>query len=120
MLKMKHQYIGHLMQRADSLDNNLMPGKTEGKRRRRLAEDEVARQHHLPYGQEFEHTPGDSERQRRLAYCSSWGHKEPTGNTLGSVKSNFKGNLQNTKQCQYFHLFKKMVIFIKYVIYVNM
>ena len=34
MLKLKLQYFGHLMQRADSLEKTLMLGKTEGKRRR--------------------------------------------------------------------------------------
>ena len=34
MLKLKHQYFGHLMQRTDSLEKTLMLGKTEGKRRR--------------------------------------------------------------------------------------
>ena len=34
MLKLKLQYFGHLMQRADSLENTLMIGKIEGRRRR--------------------------------------------------------------------------------------
>ena len=34
MLKMKLQYFGHLMWRADSLEKTLMLGKTEGRRRR--------------------------------------------------------------------------------------
>ena len=34
MLKLKRQYSGHWMQRTDSLENTLMLGKTEGKRRR--------------------------------------------------------------------------------------
>ena len=34
MLKLKLQYCGHLMQRADSLEKTLMLGKTEGRRRR--------------------------------------------------------------------------------------
>ena len=34
MLKLKLQYFGHLMQRADSLETTLMLGKTEGRRRR--------------------------------------------------------------------------------------
>ena len=34
MLKLKLQYSGHLMQRADSLEKTLMLGKIEGKRRR--------------------------------------------------------------------------------------
>ena len=35
-LKLKLQYVGHLMQRADSLDKTLMLGKIEGGRRRGL------------------------------------------------------------------------------------
>ena len=35
MLKVKLQYFGHLMQRADSLEKTLMLGKIEGRRRRR-------------------------------------------------------------------------------------
>ena len=34
MLKLKLQYFGHLMQRADSFEKILMLGKTEGRRRR--------------------------------------------------------------------------------------
>ena len=33
-LKLKHQYFGHLMQRADSFEKTLMLGKIEGWRRR--------------------------------------------------------------------------------------
>ena len=33
MLKLKLQYFGHLMQRAESVEKILMLGKTEGKRR---------------------------------------------------------------------------------------
>ena len=33
MLKLKLQYFGHLMRRADSLETTLMLGKTEGRRR---------------------------------------------------------------------------------------
>ena len=35
MLKLKLQYFGHLMQRADSVKKTLMLGKIEGGRRRR-------------------------------------------------------------------------------------
>ena len=34
MLKLKLQYFGHLMQRADSLEKTLMLGKIEGRRRK--------------------------------------------------------------------------------------
>ena len=35
MLKLKLQYFGHLMQRADTFEKTLILGKTEGERRRR-------------------------------------------------------------------------------------
>ena len=35
MLKLKFQYFGHLMQRADSFEKTLMLGKIEGRRRRK-------------------------------------------------------------------------------------
>ena len=34
MLKLKLQYFGHLMQRADSLEKTLVLGKLEGRRKR--------------------------------------------------------------------------------------
>ena len=34
MLKLKFQYFGHLIQRADSLEKTLMLGRIEGRRRR--------------------------------------------------------------------------------------
>ena len=34
MLKLKLHYFDHLMRRADSFEKTLMPGKTEGRRRR--------------------------------------------------------------------------------------
>ena len=34
MLQLKFQYLGHLLQKADSLEKTLVMGKTEGNRRR--------------------------------------------------------------------------------------
>ena len=45
-LKLKLQYFDHLMGRADSLEEILMLGNIEGKRRRGVAEDEVVGWHH--------------------------------------------------------------------------
>ena len=43
-MKLKLQYFGHLMRRANSFEKTLMLGKIEGKRRRvRVAEDEMVR-----------------------------------------------------------------------------
>ena len=36
MLKLRRQYFGHLMRRADSLEKSLMLGKIEGRSKRRL------------------------------------------------------------------------------------
>ena len=46
ILKLKLQYFGHLMQRADSLEKTLLLGKTDGRRRRGTTEDEMVRWHH--------------------------------------------------------------------------
>ena len=54
MLKLKLQYFGHLMQRADSLEKTLMLGKTEGRRRRGATEEEMVGWHHRLNGHEFE------------------------------------------------------------------
>ena len=46
MLKLKLQYFGHLMRRAESFEKALMLGKTEGRRRRGMTEDELVGWHH--------------------------------------------------------------------------
>ena len=51
MLKLKLQYLGHLMWRADSFEKTLMLGKIEGGRRR--AEDEMVGWHHRLNGHGF-------------------------------------------------------------------
>ena len=74
MLKLKLQYFGHLMQRADSLEKALMLGKIEGKRRgqqRTRWLDGIT-----DSGYEPEKTPGNSEGQGSLVCCRPWGHKD--------------------------------------------
>ena len=46
MLKLKPQYIGHLMRRADSLEKTLMLENTKGKRSSGGTEDEMVGWHH--------------------------------------------------------------------------
>ena len=46
MLKLKLQYSGHLMQRADLLEQTLILGKIEGRRRKGMTEDEMVGWHH--------------------------------------------------------------------------
>ena len=69
MLKLKLQYFGHLKRRTDSLEKSLMLGKTEGRRRRGMTEDEMVGWHHRCDGHEFEQAPGDSEGQGSLVCC---------------------------------------------------
>ena len=77
MLKLKLQYFGHLMRRADSLEKTLMLGKIEGRRRRvEMVEEEMAGWHHRLNGHGFRQTPGVGDGQRGLACCGSWGRKE--------------------------------------------
>ena len=54
MLKLKLQYFGHLMRRADSFEKILMLGKIEGRRRRGSTEDEMVGWYHGVNGHEFE------------------------------------------------------------------
>ena len=73
MLKLKFQYFGHMMWRANSLEKTLMLGKTEGRRR---GQDEMVKWHHWLNGHEFEQSLGGGEGQESLACCSPWGHRE--------------------------------------------
>jgi len=41
MVKLKLQYFGRLMQRANSMEKTLMLGKTEGRRKKQVTEDEM-------------------------------------------------------------------------------
>ena len=54
MLKLKLQYLGHLMQRADSFEKILMLGKIEGGRRRGRQRMASVGWHHQLSGHEFE------------------------------------------------------------------
>ena len=75
MLKMKLQYFGYLMQRANSLEKTLMLGMIEG-RRKRGQQRMMVGWHHQLNGHESEQTPGDNEGQGSLPCCSPWGRKE--------------------------------------------
>ena len=65
MLKLMLQYFGHLTWRADSLEETLMLGKTEGRRRRGREYEMVGWQYQLN-AHAFEQTQGESEGQGSL------------------------------------------------------
>ena len=72
MLKLKLQYFGHLMRRADSLEKTQrLKAGGEG-----MAGDEMVGWHHRLNGHESEQAPGDGEGQGSMLCCSPWGYKE--------------------------------------------
>ena len=75
VLKLKLQYFGHLMWRADSFEKILMLGKIKG-RKRRGWQDEMAVWHHQLNEHDCEQALGFGDRQGSLACCSLWGRKE--------------------------------------------
>ena len=77
MLKLKLQYFGHLMRRADSFETTLMLGKIEGRRRRgQTTEDEMVGWHHRLNGHGIGWILGVFDGQGGLLCCCSWGRKE--------------------------------------------
>ena len=77
LMLMLIQYFGHLMRRANSLEEILMLGKTEGRRgrgrQRMRCLDGIADSMDLNLESSY---LGDRKGQGGLACCSPWGHKE--------------------------------------------
>ena len=80
MLKLKLQYFGHLMWRADSLEKTLVLGKIEGRRRRGWQRmrwlDGIIDLMDMGLGGLQESRESWRDGQGGMACCSSWGHKE--------------------------------------------
>ena len=76
MLKLKLQYLGHLMQRADSFEKALKLGKIEGRRRRERQRmrwfNGITNSMDMGLGA----TLGVGDGQGGLACCGSRGHKK--------------------------------------------
>ena len=75
MLKLKLQYFGHLMRRADSLKRP-WSGKDWRQEEKGTTEGEMVGWHHRLGGHEFEQALGVGDGQGSLACCSPWGCKE--------------------------------------------
>ena len=78
MLKLKLQYFGHMIWRADSLKKTLRkgPGKDWRQEKEGTTENKMAGCHHWLNGHKFEQGPGDGEGQGMLECWSSRGCKE--------------------------------------------
>ena len=76
MLKLKLQYFGHLMRRADSLEKTLMLGKIGARRRRGRQRMRWLDGHQRLNAHGFGWTPGVGDGQGGLVCCDSWGRKE--------------------------------------------
>ena len=73
MLKLKLQYFGHLMRRADLLEKT---GKDWRQEEKGTMEDEMVGWHPQLSGHGFGCTPAVGDGQGGLACCGSWGRKE--------------------------------------------
>ena len=76
MLKLKLQYFGHLMRRADSSEKNSDAGRDWGQEEKGMTEDEMVGWHHRLNGHGFGWTPGVGDGQGGLGCCGSCGLKE--------------------------------------------
>ena len=74
MLKLKLQYFGHLMRRADSFEKTLMLGKIEGRRRR--GRQRMRWLDGITDSIDMSLSMGVGDGQGSLAFCSPWGPKE--------------------------------------------
>ena len=75
VLKLKFQYFGHLIWRADSSRKDPDLWKCLRQKERRETEDEVVGWHHQFSGHEFGQTSGDGEGQESMVCCSPWGSR---------------------------------------------
>ena len=76
ILKLKLEYFGHVMWRADSLGKTLMLGKIEGRRRKGTTEDEMVGWHHWLDGCEFEQALGVGDGREAWRAAVHGGCKE--------------------------------------------
>ena len=74
LLKLKFQYFGHLMWRADSLEKTLMSSNWKDWREEEkgMTEKEMFGWHHWLNGYEFEQAQGVGDGQGSLVCCSPW------------------------------------------------
>ena len=73
MLKLKFQYFGHLMQRADSLEKTMMQENIDKQEEKGTTENEMVWWHYWFNSHDFEQTLGDGDGLGSLVCCGPWG-----------------------------------------------
>ena len=73
---LKLQYFDHLTTKSQLIGKDSDAGTHKRQVEKGMTEDEMVGRHHRLDGYESEQTPGDSEGQGSLAFCSPWGCKE--------------------------------------------
>ena len=92
MLKLKLQYFGHLMWRANSFEKTLGwkdAGRDRGQEEKGTTEDEMVVWHHRLDAHGFVWTPGVGDGQEGLACCGSWGRKRVRHDWATELYRNF-------------------------------
>ena len=111
---LKLRYIGHLMQRADLLENNLMLGKIEGKRRREQQRmrwlDSITDSMDMKLSKLQEIV---KDREGSLACCSSRGCKESDTAEWLEQTTNISFKASNRKKVLLNFFFKE--VFLKHL-----
>ena len=87
MLKLKLQYFGHLMRRANSLE------KKDWRQKEKGTTEEMVGWHYWLNGHEFERALADGEGQGSLACCSSWDQEDMTWHDNNKIYFNKKFTL---------------------------
>ena len=106
MLKLKSQYSGHLMQRADSLEKTLMLGKIEGRRRRGRQRmrwlDDITDSTDMSLNKFREMVKG------REAWCAVFMGSQRTGHNLATEQQ----EASEVSAAKLISLFKKIIIML--------
>ena len=104
-LMLKLQDFGHLMQRTASLEKTLMLGKIEGRRRRGQQRmrwlDAITNLVDMSLSNHLR----EMVKNRSLASCSPWGHKE--SDTIEQINKNKNANPVQGNGGKYCHTFKR-------------
>ena len=97
MLKLKLQYLGHLMWRAQLFGKDPDVGKHWKQEEKRMTEDEMVGWHHPFNSHELEQTRGDGKGHASIVWCCPWGHKESDTDEWLNNNKNLTSSMDRVK-----------------------